>query len=406
VLANIRGAVEAGATCVSRVSFVEPAWKAGKLVGARVRDELKGEMLQVGAKVIVSAAGPWTDELLGRWKGQAVPPALKPSKGVHVVVPRHKLPLSQAVTMTSPLDGRVVFALPWPDATVLGTTDTPYSGQLDEPGTTFADADYLVQTANAVLQGPEGPLAVSDIVSTWSGIRPLVVSEASTSYKTSREHQIITDPRGLVTIAGGKLTTYRVMAQQTVDAALKLLPQPQVDALKTCQTAELPLPGADKLPSRNRPIDTLIDHLRQQFQLDEKAARHLAWQYGSDAPDVLAVQNAEPQGQERLLDDLPVTWGELRWLADHEMPLTLVDLCVRRSNLYYCAGDRLLDLAQPLAERFAGWLGLPDSQVPVLAAELQAYVASHRVQVAAADSAARAAIRSASPLPTTVADAA
>lgn len=401
VMANIRGAVQAGAVCVSRASFVEPAWKANKLVGARIRDELRGDMFQVGARVIVSAAGPWTDELMGRWKGQAQPAALKPSKGVHVVVPRHKLPLSQAVTMTSPIDGRVVFALPWPDATVIGTTDTPYSGQLDEPGTTWEDADYLIRTTNAILNGPQGPLVVEDIVSTWAGIRPLVVSpEATSSYKTSREHVIATDPRGLVSIAGGKLTTYRVMAQQTVDAACKLLPDAQVAALKPCQTADLPLPGADALPSPSRPIETLTALLRDQHKQPPERAQHLAWQFGSDATDVLATEAKEPGGRQAVVEGLPVTWGELRWLSERELPVTLVDLCVRRCNLYYCAGDQLLPLAEALAQRFVGWLGLPEAQVAPLAAELHAYVATHRVQpprgasgqFAAARAAARTAV--------------
>jgi len=250
VLANIRGALQAGAVPVSRVSFTEPVFRAGKLLSAVVRDEVRGASIQVAARCLVSAVGPWSDELSARWQGQPVPPTLKPSKGVHVVVPRARLPLSQAVMMTA-ADGRVVFALPWSHATILGTTDTVHEGPIDEPGTTYADAKYLVDTANLNFDIPGEPLRVDEIVSTWAGIRPLVASApGQSSYKTSREHAISTDARGLVAIAGGKLTTYRIMAAETVDAAIKLLPAQTGADLKPCATAHLPCQAPKPCPAR------------------------------------------------------------------------------------------------------------------------------------------------------------
>lgn len=389
VLANLRGAHAAGAVTLPRVTFCEPWLKDGRLVGAKVRDELSGEVLPVGARVVVAAAGPWTDAFMASWRGpaDAAPPSLRPSKGVHVVVPRERLPLSHAVTLTSPIDGRVVFALPWPNATVLGTTDTAYDGPLDEPACTWQDAAYLVDTINGCLQPVGGPLTVGDVVSTWAGIRPLVAQAGASVYKTSREHVITTDPRGLVAIAGGKLTTYRVMAQQTVDAALKLLPAAQVAPLKPCQTATLPLPGADALPARNRPLELLQAMLVQRDGLDAAAARHLAQTYGSDAEAVVARCREEPDGWQPVLAGLPWTWGELAWLADEEMPYDLVDVCVRRTQLYYAAGDRLSVVAAALAKRFGGWLGAGAAEPDVLVRDLQAYIEAHRVQAQDAEAA-------------------
>lgn len=381
VMANLRGALQAGAVPVSRVAFVEPVWKNNRLLSVRLRDELTGHTFLVATHTVVSATGPWTDELHTKWKGSGVPQTLQPSKGVHVVVPRERLPLSQAVMMTA-ADGRVVFALPWPLATVLGTTDTPYAGDFREPEATYEDAKYLVDTANAHFDTPDRPLDVEDVVSTWAGIRPLVANTQTpgSTYKTSREHVVSTDPRGLVTIAGGKLTTYRVMAQSTVDAVVKLLPPtPGVD-LKPCQTETLPLPGADKLVGVMRPLETLIAGLQAQENLDESVARHLAMSYGSDARDVLATCDMEPAGRQRVLPDLPFLWGELAWLTREEMVLTLTDLCVRRTQLYYLAGEKLLTVAPLLADRLVKWLGLPAEKRAELLTDLENFVAARRVQ--------------------------
>lgn len=388
VMANLRGALEAGAVPLSRVSFVEPTWKAGRLRSVRVRDELTGATFQVATHALVSATGPWTDELHAKWKGSAGPTTLVPSKGVHVVVPRDRLPLSQAVMMTA-ADGRVVFALPWDHATVLGTTDTVYEGDIAEPETTWADAEYLVKTANAHFDIPDEPLQVSDVISSWAGIRPLVGNAASSSYKTSREHVVQTDPRGLVTIAGGKLTTYRVMAEETVDAVLRLLPPALVAELKPSPTATLPLPGADKLVGKMRPLETLVASLQATHGVDLSEARHLAMSYGSDATAVLATCDGEPEGRTRVMADLPFLWGELAWLVQEEMVLSLTDLCVRRTQLYYLAGERLLQVAPALAARLRAWGDFPAHLEQEWIRELERFVAARRVQPPVAEGGAR-----------------
>ncbi len=385
VLANIRGAVAAGAVCLSQVAFVRPDLRDGKLAGAQLRDQVTGASIAVTASVAVAAAGPWTDAFGHAWRmatdaSAAAPPPLQPSKGVHVVVARHRLPLHHAVTMTSPLDGRVVFALPWPHATVIGTTDTAYSGPLDEPGCTWQDADYLVRTVNGCLLPTGGPLAVADVVSTWAGIRPLVAQAGASSYKTSREHVITADPVGLVTIAGGKLTTYRVMAEQAVDAALQLLGNGVAAAAKSCATATLPLPGAEALPANLRPLEAIAAIVQQQFGVDPEIARHFSERYGSDAGAVCAVCAEQDRGFDRVLPDLPYCWGELAWLVREEMALDLVDLAVRRTQLYYVAGDRLLAIAADLGRHMALWCGHPPERAQALADQLVGYVVAHRVQ--------------------------
>lgn len=388
VLANLRGALQAGAVPVSRLSFVAPVLADGQVSAVRLRDEWKGEDLLVKTHGLVLATGPWTDEATARWKGQETPATLRPSKGVHVVVPRARLPLSHAVTMNAS-DGRVVFALPWPDATILGTTDTPYDGDLAEPPTTQDDAEYLITCANAHFDPIGGPLALPDVISTWAGIRPLVANEpGQSSYKTSREHVILSDPKGMVSVAGGKLTTYRLMAAETVDAATRLLAPARIAELKPCSTAHLPLPGAENLPTRLNPVETAVSLLASTEKLDEAVARHLVWQYGSDAQAVVALARQTADGMDRVLPDLPLIWGELHWIVQEEMALTVIDLAVRRTQLYYLAGERLLGLRDELARRLCAWSGQAAGAAGPLAEEVVHYVAAHRVQPSEAADAA------------------
>ena len=386
VMANVRSAVQAGAVAVSRASFVEPVFLHGRLVAAKVRDETRGETFPVACKILISATGPWTDDTMARWKGshgtETVTQTLKPSKGVHIVVARERLPLSQAVMMTA-RDGRVVFALPWSHATVIGTTDTPYDGDLAEPPCTEEDAAYLCKTANDHFEPVGGPLQIGDIVSTWSGIRPLVANDpGQSSYKTSREHSVSTDPRGMVAIAGGKLTTFRAMAQETVDAAIKLLPPTQVETLQPCQTTRLPLPGAQRLPGAKKPLESLVSLLVSEHSLDQATAQHLVRQYGTEAEEVLATCRALEDGMEPVLAGLPVLWGELKWSANEEMAMTLADLTVRRTQLYYLAGERLLPLLDTMAKQLCSWLGYPPERARVLADEMVAFIAERRVREA------------------------
>jgi glycerol-3-phosphate dehydrogenase len=380
VMANLRGAVQAGAVVVPRVSFEAPVFKNGQLTSVRVRDEWDGQTLTVATRCVVSATGPWTDELMGLWQGEPVPSMLRPSKGSHIVLPRERLPLAHAVMMSAD-DGRIVFALPWPDATVIGTTDTAYEGDFTDPRATVEDAEYLLKTANAHFEAVGGSLTLNDVISAWAGIRPLVAAEADqASYRISREHVISSDPRGMVAVAGGKLTTYRVMAAETVDAACKLMPPARAADLKPALTHRLPLPGADRMTSRARPLETLTQSLVATHHLLEPFARHLAYQYGSDADEVVAACLATDKGLEPVVPGQPVAWGELRWIVQEELPMTLVDLTVRRTPLYYLSGDRMAPAIDELARRMGEWCSYSPERTAQLSDEMRNFMAHHRLE--------------------------
>lgn len=382
VLANLRGAHRAGAVCVSRVSFEEPVFESGRIAGARLKDLTTGAQLDVQASTIVIAAGPFTDSAMARFLGREPTRRwIRPSKGVHVVVPRNRLPLSEAVAMTA-ADGRVVFALPWQHVSVLGTTDTEYKGDLRTPRITHSDASYLIDTANAHFELPRGPLEVADVVSGWAGIRPLAIGtrdDDNNPYNTSREHVIETDPRGMIMIAGGKLTTYRVMAFEAVEAAVALLPPSRREGLLESPTSKLPLPGAERLPAGKAPLSILIERIAAQDDVSGSLATRLVRAYGSDAEVVVDLCRETEDGFGHVVPGNPVRWGEVRWVVENEMPWTLVDVAVRRLPIYYISGDRLLGHAATLARRFCEWSGRPLADADALAAELAEHVEQHRV---------------------------
>ncbi len=382
VMANIRHANRLGAVCLSQMEFMAPYPEHGPIQGAVLRDRLDGSELRPRARVIVLAAGPWSDEVLERWLGR-VPtrPLIRPSKGVHVVVPRARLPLSHAVVMSAS-DGRVVFALPWQHVSVIGTTDTNFTGDLSRPRVTQSDALYLVDTANSHLEAAGGPLRVDDVLSTWAGIRPLAVGtrdDVEGTYQTSREHVVQSDPRGMVLIAGGKLTTYRVMAEETVDEAIKMLPGHRLEGLLDSPTARLPLPGADRLPEGRNPLESLTAELARRQGCSEALANRLVLTHGSDADDVLAMCRQTEGGLKPVVPGIGVRWGEIRWAIEEEMALDLVDVAVRRLPLYIHAGARLLPVIDEMARRVAEWCGYEESRQAVLAAALRAHIQWHRV---------------------------
>lgn len=380
VLANLRGAHGSGGVCVSRVRFDAPSLVDGKVTGATVTDLLSGASIAVAAHTVLLAAGPFADDAMRRWLGKpADRPIIRPSKGVHIVLPRARLPLSEAILMTA-RDGRVVFALPWPHASVIGTTDTNYTGDLSKPRCTTSDADYLLQCANDHLQARGEPLNRDDIVSTWAGIRPLAIGtrdDDGKTYNTSREHVLRSDPAGMVMIAGGKLTTYRVMAEEALEAAIDLLPGHRRDAAGPGVTETLPLHGAQELPDTRAPLQDLAVQITDERGCKARFAEHLVNSYGSDAWAVLDHCDASDDGHTTVVSGCPVRWGELDWVMHEEMPLDLVDLAVRRLPLYYVAGDRLLPLARRMAERMVAFAGHGDADA--LVAGLQAWVELHHV---------------------------
>jgi glycerol-3-phosphate dehydrogenase len=334
----------------------------GRVTGAVVHDELNDELRQVEARAVVNATGPWTDQTMAMSQTLSTGSILRPTKGIHVVVERDKLPLTHAVVCFHPTDERVLFAIPWGDRTYLGTTDTDFEGDPGEVAATLEDVDYLIDAANSYF--PERPLTRGDVIATWAGIRPLMAPQGEASEElsesaVSREHQILVGQDGLVTIAGGKLTTYRRMATEVVDTAARLieLSNGELD-LSPPRTGKEPLPGAAGWPADD-------DHARVAEEVSkaghphvpDDVARHLADTYGMRGLDVARRVQQEPELGRRLVEGRPEILAQVDWAMDRELAATVCDVMIRRTQLFYRDLDQGLGCVEAVADRMAERLG-------------------------------------------------
>jgi glycerol-3-phosphate dehydrogenase len=310
------------------------------------------------AKVIVNATGVWTDNILELDECRENP-IIRPTKGVHLLVPRMRLYSQHAVIFSVPRDGRHIFLIPWGDFTLIGTTDTDYRGGLDNPAATLDDVEYLLEAIQHTFPGAQ--IEHDDIISTFAGLRPLVSAPGSPS-ALSREHVIVRAQSGLITIAGGKLTTHRLMGEQLTDRVQKTLAEDfGVHARSGCRTKE-PLEGAqiERMPASG---------------VDEPVGEHLVDAYGSDATWVLAYAEGNPSLGERIVPELPYLMAEALYAVQHEVALTLCDVLIRRTHVIYETRGGGLEQARAVAELMAprlGWDGV----------EIERQVADYAAQVA------------------------
>jgi len=380
VLENAIDARALGADCHSYTEVTRFERDAtGRITGVAVKDRLTGEARSVTGRAFVLAAGAWTDEMIARFELPYERPLLRRTKGVHVVVPRERLPLARAITLISPVDQRVMFAIPWRERTVLGTTDTDFTGTADDVAADASDVQYLVDSANGVFPGIE--LTPRDVIATWAGLRPLIAAPPNVDEsEISREHEVFTRTDGLVIIAGGKLTTYRRMARQAVNETLKLLDllgEP-LDAQKI-STKHRPLPGAEGLVSEDlEGVAAIGRRLIEERKLDVETATHLCGVYGTRAP-LLADRIAEdPALGERLDPELPYVWAEIEFAAVHDLARTVEDVLARRVPLLLVSRDQGLGVCERVADVLAAKLGWQPAQRAQMLDEYRAEVALSR----------------------------
>jgi glycerol-3-phosphate dehydrogenase len=341
VLAVVQAARAFGALAVPYAEVTALVTDAtGWVRGASVRDRVAGRELELTARHIVNATGVWVDRLQGL-ESPGRSPVVQPSKGVHVVVPRERLPLlSASILLPSRQgDGRSMFAIPYGEQTILGTTDTPYDGALEDLSLTGADLEYVLAAGNDVFaRGLTG----DDVLGAWAGVRPLIRDPASASMKdVSRRHTLVEGSGGLLTITGGKLTTYRRMAKDVVDRiALR-------DGRRArCRTDEIPLGGTRPWEQMRAEVLAAATGLG----LDERVADALARQHGERAHDVLSIVAAEPELGRVLSPSAPHIAAEVVHAARAEGAITLDDVLSRRMRLSLRAKDAGLPAA-PLAAR-------------------------------------------------------
>jgi glycerol-3-phosphate dehydrogenase len=295
---------------------------------------VRGATHEVRARVVINATGAWADDLrapLGH------PPRIRRLRGSHLIFPRDRLPLDRAVGITSPADRRNMYVLPWEGVTLLGTTDLDHDLPLDrEPHISGREGAYLLETVNHWF--PDAGLTESDVIATQAGVRPVIGTGKKDPSKESREESVLAERR-LVTISGGKLTTFPMMAEKALRAARRW-----VDVEPESKPAELPP--------------------REPDAVDDPARLRLAGRHGADLDDLLALGPAEP------VEETAFVWPELRWSARHEQVVHLDDLMLRRTRLGLLLPEGGAAILERVGEAVRQDLGWDDAR---WAREVEAY---------------------------------
>jgi glycerol-3-phosphate dehydrogenase len=325
----VETAFEQGATLLNYAPVTELTKDGeGFVDGVKFRDGETGEEFDARAKVVINATGPFADSLR-RTADPLAQPMIAPSQGIHLVFDRSFLAGASAIMVPHTSDGRVMFAIPWHGHTVVGTTDTPVAEAAIEPVAQEQEIEFILQTASLYLDKKP---ARGDILSVFAGIRPLVRSgESGNTAALSRDHTIRIENSGMVTICGGKWTTYRHMAEDCVNQAATLARLPE----HPCVTGHLNIHG---------------------FHAAAGKFGHL-WMYGSDAPLVRQLEESEPQWAEPLDGALPYTGAEVVWAVRHEMARTVEDVLARRTRALFLNAQAAIRMAPAVAELMARELG-------------------------------------------------
>lgn len=343
-------------------SFVKD--EIGRIQGVMVEDQDNGAIKEISARVVINATGPWTDRTLAMAGSRSEGALLRPTKGVHIVVERDKLPVNEAVVCMHPDDGRVLFAIPWGARTYIGTTDTDYGGDPADVSATLEDVDYLIDAAAAYF--PENPLCHDDVIATWAGLRPLITEAEATpgsESSVSREHRIVVGSDGLITIAGGKLTTYRRMAAEVVDTAVDLLRLLSAlpEDLPPANTASTPLPGAVGWPEDDD-HEKVADRVFEASggAISKETAQLLANTYGMRGVDVARLAAEDPALAAPLVEGRPEILAQVDWAVKAELAHGCVDVLKRRTQLYFRDHNQGLSALPVVAGRMAELLGWND----------------------------------------------
>jgi glycerol-3-phosphate dehydrogenase len=335
------------ATRVSAVGLQRSA-DGERVTGARVRDEESGREFEVSAQAVVVCAGVWTD-LVHQLAGVRAGYRVRMSKGVHLVVPRAAVDASTGMILRT--EKSVLFFIPWGQHWIVGTTDTDFSGDRAEPAATGQDVEYLLAAANRVLARP---LTRADVIAVYAGLRPLVEAAAGNgakpTTKLSREHVVDVPVPGLASIAGGKFTTYRLMARDVVDAAVADFGRPVPGSV----TDQVPLLGADGLAA----VQPAAGRLAEDYGVPRAAVEHLLGRYGTLAAEVLDLIKADSGLGRPLAAGHPYLRAEVAYAVTCENALHVEDVLVRRTRLFIESADSGAAVAADVAAimgRLLGW---------------------------------------------------
>jgi glycerol-3-phosphate dehydrogenase len=353
---NIKTSLQFGATALNYASVTDFLYTDKKISGVVVKDELSGDDFKIKTKYVISAAGPWVDELRtvnNSKKGKR----LHLTKGVHLVFPYEKLPVKQSVYFDVP-DGRMMFAIPRGKVTYVGTTDTNYNNDKDKVQTDLADAIYLLSAVNNMF--PKINLEMEDIVSSWAGLRPLIHEEGKSASELSRKDEIFTSDTGLISIAGGKLTGYRKMAERVVDRIAKKMDEEYETKLKPCATEAIPLCGNEfkKYKHVKKYITEVFDRIKND-SFTEHDAWFLVTNYGKQTETILELYQNRKEGDK----PTKLLLAELQFGVAHEMVQDPMDFFIRRTGRLYFDIESVRTYMEPVLKEFKTIFKTDDAQI-------------------------------------------
>jgi glycerol-3-phosphate dehydrogenase len=348
VLTVLGEAERFGAVCANRCEVTGLVEREGRAAGVLVRDSEQGGEFELQADNVVNATGVWADRLRpDELYAEEEVPRIRPSRGTHVILARESLPLEGAGVIVPAGGGRTIFVLPWLGRTLVGTTDNDYEGELEHVPPSADDVTYLLDAVNAFFGTS---LATADLTGAYAGVRPLIsTGDPKKSVDISRKAELYETSSGLVTITGGKLTTWRRMAKLAVDRVVE-----REGREAPCRTHEIPL-GEPADPGELPSLDGMDGAVRE----------HLAGRYGHDAHEVLALAGEHPELAARLVPPLPDLAAEAAFAARRDQARSLADVLLRRTRLGLLDARALSDGDGPerAARAMAGELGWDDPRV-------------------------------------------
>ncbi len=323
----IKTAIAYGALPVNYVQAADFVYQNNRIKGVQCLDLLTNSHFEIRATYVVSAAGPWVDQLRQADRSQQGK-RLFHSKGVHLVVPHKRLPLKNAVYFDIPNDGRMMFAIPRHRVTYLGTTDTPYDGDLNQIPITRADVEYILTATNKMF--PNAQLSLSDVESSWAGLRPLIFEEGKTASEMSRKDELFESASGLISIAGGKLTGYRKMAERVVDLVAAKLSKEHSRYFQGCRTDTIALSGGPFQDAKDvNTFKQLIAERLHSLGLSNYYADYLVANYGRAATTILDSMSVQST------PEIALAQSEAQYCLDEELACKALDFFNRRSGRLY-----------------------------------------------------------------------
>lgn len=362
----LKKAVENKAICINYAKVTDFIYEGKTIIGAHVRDDISGVTIDVHATQIVNATGPWVDEVRGH---DAIHnnKKLHLTKGVHIVLDQHIFPLQQAIYFDTQ-DKRMIFAIPRDGKTYVGTTDTFYDADPQHPVVTQEDVTYLINAIHYMF--PDVVVSAQDVESTWAGVRPLIYEEGKEPSEISRKDEIWTAPSGLMTIAGGKLTGYRNMAENVVDKIVKTHDFKHSEA---CSTKQQSLSGAKGLNSKN--FDGYLKYKAKEgeaFGLSNEESRSLVAKFGTNVDSVFIYVKALKEDQPQTL---PLALhAALLYTLHFEMIYTPSDFFIRRTGLLYFDIAQVEQYKDAVLEIMNNYIGYSERQATWYARQLDDFI--------------------------------